>query len=104
MSAQIPQKNISVRIKTYIAPNIRPAASNNAQRSAKYVQNIFENQNNQETRPFRKTSESNDNSYRFSHFVINENHKMCPKRFFNYDKVNFRCRLSGKLQFVFLVV
>jgi len=34
----------------------------NAQRSAKYVQNIFENQNNQETRPFRKTSESNSNS------------------------------------------
>jgi len=28
----------------------------------RYVQNIFENQNNQQVRPFRKTSESNDNS------------------------------------------
>ena len=28
---------------------------------------------------------------RFCHFVINKNHKMCPKRFFNYDKVNIRC-------------
>jgi len=44
-------KNIAVRIKTYNAPNIRPATSNNARRSAKYVQNIFEKQNNQETRP-----------------------------------------------------
>jgi len=34
-------KGISVRIKTYNAPNIRPAVSNNAQRWAKYVQNIF---------------------------------------------------------------
>ena len=29
---------------------------------------------------------------------------MCPKRLFIYDKVNFRCRLLGTLQFVFLVV
>jgi len=49
-------------MKTYNAPNIRPAASNNVQRLARYVQNIFENQNNQEIKPFRKASESNDNS------------------------------------------
>jgi len=62
MSAQISQKNISVRIKTYNAPNIRFAASNNMQRSAKYVQIIFENQKNQEIRPFCTTSDCNDNS------------------------------------------
>jgi len=43
-------------------PNIRPAASTNAQSSAKYVKSIFKNQNNQEIRPVRKTSESSDNS------------------------------------------
>jgi len=41
MSGQISQKDILVKIKTYNAPNIRPAASNNVQRSAKNVQNIF---------------------------------------------------------------
>ena len=55
-------KNISVRIKTYDAPNIRPAASNNSQRSAKHVQNIFKNQSNQDIGPFCTTSERNDNS------------------------------------------
>jgi len=55
--------------------------------------------------PFVKHLKVTATVNRFCHFVINKNHKiMCPKRFFNYDKVNFRYRLSGKLQFVFLVV
>jgi len=43
-------------------PNIRPAVTNNARWSAKYVQNILKNQNNQQIRAFRKTSKSKDNS------------------------------------------
>jgi len=63
-------------------PNIRPAATNNAQRSAKYVQNIFENQNNQETRHFRKTSESNDNSSQVLPFYDKQKSQNVSKTFF----------------------
>ena len=62
MSAQISQKTFQSEWKLVMRPNIRPAASNNAQRSAKYVQNIFKNQNNQDIRPFCTTFERNDNS------------------------------------------
>jgi len=99
-----PSKNISVRIKTYNAPNIRPAASNNAQRSAKYVQNILKTKTIKKWGPFVKHLKVTTTVNRFCHFVINKNPKMCPKRLFIYDKVNFRCRLLGTLQFVFLVV
>jgi len=85
-------------------PNIKPAASKNAQRSAKYILSIFKNQNNQEIRPFRKTSESNDNSQQVLPFCDKQTSQCVRNVFFNYDKVNFRCRLSDKLQFVIVLV
>ena len=63
-------------------------------------------QNNQEIRPFHKTSKSNDNSQQILSFCDEQKSQNVSKTlnvFFNCNKVKFRCRLSG-YSFVFLVV
>ena len=62
MSAKISKKRISVRMKTYNAPKHKACSNKQCAMIGVICSNILNNQNNQEIRPFHKTSISNDNN------------------------------------------